>query len=104
MIPAAPVVAGWMTQRHATYDGCEYRFLYGTWFADYPAAKTEDENGGCRYQYVRGWDSDELHIHGYTSRNPAIICFNDHDTPKTVPWKVKTWEHGWYARLQKTFS
>ena len=101
---SGPAMAGWRTQKHATYDGCEYRFEYGTWWAAYPAAKTTDENGGCQYQYVKGWDSDELHIHGFTSSNPASIAFNDHDEPKTVLWKVKTWEHGWYSQLQKTFN
>jgi len=101
-IPASGL--GWSTQQTGTYDGCQYRFLWGTWVANYPAAKTVDENGGCQYQYVKAWDSDETHIHGPTASNPAIVVFNDHDYSKTAKWQVTTWEHGWTVTKQKTFS
>lgn len=101
LLCAGPALAGWDTKREGTYDGCQYGFYYGWWYTAASRAETEDYNGGCQYQYVKGWDSDESHIHGYTTANPAHISFSVRDSdPNTVKWQVKTWEHGWYATLQ----
>ncbi len=101
VVSAGAAIAGWSVKRAATYDGCQYEFLYGWWYLAPSTADTDDMNGGCQYQYVKGWDADEVHLHGYTSSNPAYIQFSVRDSqPNTVRWSARTWEHGWYADLQ----